>query len=69
MKRVFIGVEKNPLQVTNCPINFTVAEIEWDLGAPIGNGKTLEEAIWNFKESWLLKYDEEITIELLTENS
>lgn len=63
LKVVEIVFSKDPVQVTNCPINYTVTEADgWDLGRPIGNGATLEDAMNDFKSSWQLKFDEEIDV-------
>jgi hypothetical protein len=58
-----VTVERNPMQVTSCPSNFTVVEADgFDLGAVISTGRTEEEALKNFIESWCLKYDEEVSL-------
>ena len=62
MKTIIVVTEKNRVQVTNCPLNFTVTEEQYDLGSPVGNGSTLEKALEDFKTSAELKYDEEIAI-------
>lgn len=53
-------VEKNSVQVTNSLYNFMVSEANWDIGMPIGNGRTLEQALASFEVSYELKYDEEV---------
>ena len=60
-----ISVQINSVQVTNCPANFLVSETEYDLGRPTGNGSTLERAIEDFKESWMMKFDEEINVNII----
>jgi len=62
MKTITVHIEKNPVQITNCPQNYMVAGDGWDLGDPIGHGATKEAAIEDYKESWLLHMDEEIEI-------
>ena len=63
LKVVEIVYSKDPVQVTNCPQNYTVTEADgWDLGRPIGNGATLEDSMNDFKSSWMLKFDEEIDV-------
>jgi hypothetical protein len=60
MTDIKVRIEKNPVQVTNDIQNFQVSEIEWDLGHPIGNGATLEEALEDFRQMYECKYDEEV---------
>jgi hypothetical protein len=58
-----VTIERNQIQVTNCPSNFIVVEADgFDLGAVTGNGSTEEKALQDFIESWCLRYDE--TVEL-----
>lgn len=65
MKTIEVTIEKNPSQITGDIQNFKVVPRTWDLGDPIGYGSTRENAIQDFIESWLLKYDEDITIKEL----
>lgn len=61
MATIEVQVEKNPVQVTDDIQNYQVVEADgWDLGAPIGNGATLEHALQDFESSYELKHDEEI---------
>lgn len=53
-------VIKDQMQVTGCPQNFQVMEEHYDLGAPVGYGSTLKEAIDDFISIWELKNDESI---------
>lgn len=53
-------VIKDQMQVTGCPQNFQVMEEDYDLGAPVGYGSTLKEAIDDFISIWELKNDESI---------
>lgn len=61
VREVRVKVEKNPFSVTDCRQNFQVVEADgWDLGAPIGNGATLELALQDFECSYQCKYDQEV---------
>lgn len=60
MTNIKVIVEKNPVQLTNDSRNFQVSELEWDLGSPIGNGATLEEALEDFRVTYECKYDEAV---------
>ncbi len=47
------------------PMNFRIVESQgWDLGAAIGDGYTVREAIKDFIEDWLLKFDEYIKVKV-----
>lgn len=37
---------------------FTATLESWDLGVPLGDGDTIQEAIENFLELWECKFDE-----------
>lgn len=53
----------NPMQVTSCPQNYLVCEADgFDLGAITGCGATMEQALADFIENWLLRYDELISL-------
>jgi hypothetical protein len=61
MTELKVKVEKNQAQVTGDIQNFQVVEADgWDLGAPIGNGATLELAIQDFECSYQCKYDQKV---------
>jgi hypothetical protein len=62
---VEVIVEKNAAQVGNDIRNFVVAESGWDLGDPSGIGSTLEEAIEDFKDSWMFKLNQEIEVKVI----
>jgi len=63
MKTVTIEINSESVHFKNDPRNFTVTPSDgWDLGAPLGNGATKEQAIDDFKENWYLKYDEVIEV-------
>lgn len=65
METIKIKASKNPAQVTNCPTNFVVTLANYDQGDPVGNGATLQLAVHDFMESYLLKYDEEVKVEIV----
>lgn len=62
---VEVIVEKNSRQVTNDGRNFIVFEDGWDLGDPTGYGSTLENAIEDLKDSWMLRLDTEIEVKVI----
>ena len=37
----------------------------WDLGDLVGSGKTIEQAMEDFKDSWSIRYDEDIEVKLI----
>lgn len=58
-----VTIERNQIQVTNCPSNFTVVEADgFDLGAVTGNGSTEEKALQDFIENYCLRYDEQVSL-------
>lgn len=63
---VEVQVQKNQIQVTSCPANYLVCEADgFDLGAVTGVGSTMEKALEDFIENWLLRYDELITLTII----
>jgi hypothetical protein len=58
-----VTVERNPMQVTNCPSNFTVVEADgFDMDSVIGYGETEEKALQSFIENYCLRYDIEVSL-------
>lgn len=61
MKTIEISVLINNTLFQGDIRNFEVVEASgWDDGRPQGHGATQADAIADFIESWLLKFDEEI---------
>ena len=49
------------IQLTVCPgyyKRFQCTVDPWDIGMPIGDGNTIQEAIEDFLQMWECKYDE-----------
>lgn len=65
MKNIEVTIEKNPSQITGDIQNFTVIPKDFEPGVPTGHGSTKLQAIADFIETWMLKYDEDITIKEL----
>lgn len=65
MEIVNVIIEKNSVQVTNDSQNFKVIPNDYEPGMPVGIGATLDDAISDFKEWWLNKYDKEIELNIL----
>lgn len=63
MKTIPVIVERNPFQVSSKPgslTNFIVNEPEYDQGAIVGYGPTLDLALNAFEVMYEARYDEEI---------
>lgn len=63
-----VEVEKNPVQINTgigAQVNFKTYEKGWEPGCVWSCGATLDEAIANFKESWMLKHDTEIEVKVI----
>lgn len=59
-KKVNVIVEENEWQFPNDRLNFRVTEEGWDLHDAIGLGATLEEALEDFEDDYVLKHNEAI---------
>lgn len=64
MKTVKVSIDILPIIFNGDRLNYTVSPDEYDLGDPIGHGATQAKALLDFIESWMLRYDEEITVEI-----
>lgn len=71
MKTIPVIVERNPFQVSSKPgslTNFIVNEPEYDQGAIVGCGPTLELALNDFEAWYSVRYDKEIKAIITQQN-
>jgi hypothetical protein len=63
VREVRVVVHKNPVQISGgigAISNYQVSPVDYDLGDPVGHGKTLEDALQDFEHWYQCKYDQEV---------
>ncbi len=66
MKTIKVKIYENASQVSGVGsiTNFSVSPVDYDQGLAIGYGSTVKKAVDEFIESWYMKYEEDIQVEI-----